>query len=146
MSISKYILGGVILAIVILVIGVIYARYYKDEVKVGTLVDETEKQLGFDNYFPPNGQRGGDSGYPLGESAVLASVEPQGVFDQAGFKDGDAIPLSHLEFFGLILLNQKNRIEIPIIRDGENLVIQVDIPELSLSYDPCELRVFECNE
>lgn len=148
--IKSMVLGLLVMSVVLLVVMLSppvrsFMRDFVEAEKVGTLVDEVETQLGFDNYFPPKGQRGGDSGYPIGKSAIFANIEPQGVFDRAGFKHGDAIPLTHYEFFGLILLNQGQQIDIPIIRDGENMIIQVNIPQLELSYDPCEFRVFECN-
>lgn len=151
MNIIKYILGVSAVFVVVLVVallpaGLRFARDIVEAERVGILVGEVEAQLGFDNYTPPDGQRGGGSGYPMGDTSLFTSIEPHGVFDQAGFRKGDVIPMLHFDFFGLILLNQGKLISIPIIRDGENLVIQVDIPELELSYDPCEFRVFECNE
>ncbi len=144
MSFAKFGFGIFILAIV--TSGVIYSRYYADVVKMGTIVGETETQLGFDFYVPPVAERGGSSGYPLGDSALLVSIASRGIFDEAGFEHGDVIPLTQQDFFEYLLLNQGKHVNIPVIREGKNLTISVDIPELDLSYDPCDLKVYECGK
>lgn len=144
MSFAKYLLGALILIVLLFVVCIKFYASFQDAVKVATVVNETEDQLGFDHYMPHDPERGGVKGYPVGDNAVFASIESGGLFDQAGFRSKDEVPTPYHEFFGQILLNQGKRISVPIIRDGESLVIEVDIPELYLSYDFCSFKVFDC--
>lgn len=99
-----------------------------------SIVSDLYSQLGFtsDSQYLEEG----------GEVPVITAVTPGGIMEKAGFETNDRIgePYSNDTFIYTLLLNQGKRISFPIIRNGEQQKISLNIPVLRLSHDPNDIH------
>ena len=137
--------GFILLSIAMLlpVLAVLLFYYIRQYNRMLTLEIETEEQLGFDRYSPNNHEKV-EQGLPEDTDQILRRIEPQALFDDAGFESGDLLVQNYYEFYRNLWLYQNQEIAIPIIREGNSMEIHVFIPELELSFDPCDIRRIRC--
>ena len=87
-------------------------------------IRQVNKQLGF-SYATPH--------TPKGEFLVVTSVTAGKAMAEAGIKSGDIIQLNDVnDLYKLLIDNQGQRIIVPIVRDGKEFNVWVNIPRLNV--------------
>jgi len=87
-------------------------------------IHQVNQQLGF-RYATPE--------TPEGEPFILTKVESGGTLERAGFKLQDQILLPAVDdLYALLVNNQGGAVEIPVMREGEPMMIAVQVPEMEL--------------
>ena len=74
------------------------------------------------------------------ETFVIDRVTRGGIMERAGLRVGDNPDCSIASLYERLVFGQGREVDIPINRDGKNLVIRVAVPQLALRDDPRALH------
>lgn len=109
----------------LVITGISIAVLFYLEVGISLItIHHVNKQLGF-SYATPD--------TPEGELFEIQKVVPGKTMDKAGLKRFDRIQMWNVNHLYILLINNQGKeVEIPIIRDGEEMIIRVIVPELDV--------------
>ena len=74
------------------------------------------------------------------EVFVIESVASGGIMERAGLREGDYPDCSIGSLYETLVFGRGREVEIPLTRDGKELVIKVAVPQFTLGDDPSELH------
>ena len=74
------------------------------------------------------------------EVFVIESVAQGGIMERAGLRKGDYPGCSIASLYETLVFGRGREVEIPVTRDGKQVVISVAVPQFTLRDDPSELH------
>jgi energy-coupling factor transporter transmembrane protein EcfT len=105
--------------------GIILILLFFAEMTVSLVtIHHVNTQLGFTYATPET---------PEGELFEIQKVVPGKIMDQAGLKRFDQIQMTSVnDLYRLLIENQGNVVSIPVIRDKQEVIVKVNVPNMKL--------------